>query len=457
MFRIRRSVIAVLVLMRMLGGAATAEAQGGPTLSVTVTGTTAAATWTAIAGATGYVGSIGTTPGGVDLIRDFPLAGTAITGDLPAGTYYLRVAPIVSGSVGPASNEVAFTVGNPAPQAPTGLTASVSGDAVTLSWDAPRVGGIPTDYALQVGSSFGAANLLQAVRLGQTGTSWSYPLSALPDGTYFLRLYALNAQGVSAASTDTVFTKGTVPGVPVPLEPVVRDDNSVVLRWQPPTGGGTVTQYAIEAQAGDSRDLRTVVSGIPADATSFVAPAIPQGGYYWRVRAYNGTTPGAVYGTAGFYVGPRPDPGTGPRTPNPAPGHRLPVPSHAARVVDEVAAAYPADLFFSCVEAERYRGIPQGTNAFMFKVLRELRKYDTRWTLNWKRGAVGDLSQDIVNYNYGVLPDEGTTDVYIIDVIAGHCGPRPAGAFIDQTDATARAGAIGRGTLVPYLNAGYRK
>jgi hypothetical protein len=457
MFRIRRGVIASLMLVRMLGAAETADAQGAPTLSVTVTGSTADATWTAVAGATGYLGAIGTTPGGVELIRNFPLAGTSIRGALPSGTYYLRIAAIVGGTTGPVSNEVAFTVGNPAPLAPTGFTASTTGGMLTLSWNAPTSGGVPSDYVLQVGSSFGSANVAPALRLGQTATSWSYPLHALPDGTYFLRLYALNEQGVSAVSSETVFTKGAVPGVPVPLEPIVNGNNTVVLRWQPPTGGATVTHYAIEAQAGDSRDLRTVVSGIPADATSFVSPAIPQGGYYWRVRAYNGTTPGAVYGTAGFYVGPRPDPGTGPRTSNPAPGHRLSLPSYAAQVVDEVAAAYPADLYFSCVEAERYRGIPQGTNEFMFKVLRELRKYDSRWTLNWKRGVVGDLSQDIVNYNFGSLPDEGTTDVYILDVIAGHCGPRPSGTFIDQTDATARAGAIGRGTLVPYLNAGFQK
>ena len=46
-------------------------------------------------------------------------------------------------------------------------------------------------------------------------------------------------------------------------------------------------------------------------------------------------------------------------------------------------------------------------------------------------------------------------DDYIVDIIAGHCGPRPDWTLIDQTEATARGGAIGRGTLVPYLNAGY--
>jgi hypothetical protein len=454
---IRSAVCAVMVLLCVLMGYTPAGAQSGPVLSVTVTGNIASATWTATPGATGYLGSLGTTPGGADLLREFPIATTAASGTLATGTYYLRVTPIIGGARGPTSNEAVFTIGNPAPLAPTGFTASTSGGTLTLSWNVPTAGGAPTDYILQAGSTFGAANLVPGIRLGQTTTSWSYPLATLPDGNYFLRLYAVNAQGVSLASSDAVFTKGSVPGVPVVIEPTVNGDNSVVLRWQAPVGGAAVTHYAIEAQYEDNRDLRTLVSNIPAGSTSYLTPPVQTGGYYWRLRAYNGATPGAVYGTAGFYVGTRPDPGTGPRTPNPAPGHRLPIPSYAARVVSEVAAAYPADVFFSCVEAARYPGIPQGNNQFMFKVLRELRKYDTRWTLNWKRGNVGDLSQDIINYNFGALPDEGTTDVYIIDIIAGHCGPRPDWTFIDQTEATARGGAIGRGTLTPYLNAGYPK
>ena len=451
----RGIVVALLTAGSVLLGNAGAHAQSGPILSGSVNGSVASATWTAVPGATGYLASLGTAPGGADIVRDFPLVETAVAGALATGTYYFRVTPIVGGGRGTTSNEVMFTIGNPAPIAPTGFTASTSGGLLTLTWNPPVAGGLPTDYTLQVGSSFGAANLVSGLRLGQTARSWSYPLAALPDGHYFLRLYALNAQGVSAASSDTVVTKGTVPGIPVPLEPTVNGDNSVLLRWQAPAGGSAITHYAIEAQYEDNRDLRTVVTNIPAGTTSYLTPPVPSGGYYWRVRAYSGSTPSPVYGTAGFYVGTRPDAGAGPRTPNPAPGHRLPIPTYAARVVSEVAAANPADLFFSCVEAARYPGIPQGTNQFMFKVLRELRRYDTRWTLNWKRGNVGDLSQDIVNYNFGPMPDEGATDVYIIDIIAGHCGVRPDWTFIDQTEATARGGAIGRATLVPYLNAGY--
>jgi hypothetical protein len=74
--------------------------------------------------------------------------------------------------------------------------------------------------------------------------------------------------------------------------------------------------------------------------------------------------------------------------------------------------------------------------------------------LNWKRGNVGDMSQDIVTYNFGSGPDEGTTNVYIMDVIGGHCGGSPDWNWQDQTGATRAANSIGRWTLQPYLRAG---
>jgi hypothetical protein len=82
----------------------------------------------------------------------------------------------------------------------------------------------------------------------------------------------------------------------------------------------------------------------------------------------------------------------------------------------------------------------------MDRVVGRLRQHDTRWGYNWKRGRVGDPSYDVVDYHYSAGPDEGSTDVYIIDVIGGHCGPSPSPSWLDQTDATYQAGTIGRWT-----------
>jgi hypothetical protein len=61
---------------------------------------------------------------------------------------------------------------------------------------------------------------------------------------------------------------------------------------------------------------------------------------------------------------------------------------------------------------------------------------------------VGDLSQDVINYYHGPgAPSEGSTAVYIIDMIVGHCGDNPQPGWLDVTEATAAGGAIGRWTL----------
>jgi hypothetical protein len=142
-------------------------------------------------------------------------------------------------------------------------------------------------------------------------------------------------------------------------------------------------------------------------------------------------------GAAGNPATPPPPP-SAPRAPNPPDGHRLPLPD-MFHVVREVAASHPDALRHSCQEHG-------GSWEFMDRVVDRLRQHDTRWGYNGKRGNNGDPSLDVIDYNYGAHADEGTTEVYIIDIVVGHCGSNPAPAWIDQTGATAAAGSIGRWT-----------
>ncbi|BCS32940.1 hypothetical protein TBR22_A21640 [Luteitalea sp. TBR-22] len=122
--------------------------------------------------------------------------------------------------------------------------------------------------------------------------------------------------------------------------------------------------------------------------------------------------------------------------------------------VSEVAAARPFDLANSCKETG-------GNNTFMFEVVAALRlKYNTnRFGLNWKRGNVGDMSQDIVNYYTGA---EGTsmrnsTSVRIYDIVGGHCGTRPVPNGEDVTQKTIDGGTVGKWTTDPMCtNSRYR-
>jgi hypothetical protein len=124
----------------------------------------------------------------------------------------------------------------------------------------------------------------------------------------------------------------------------------------------------------------------------------------------------------------------------PGPAPMLPLPDERA-TVEALAAEHPDWLANSCVAAG-------GDNAFLFELVRRLRAGDPRWGLNWKRGNVGDMSQDVVDYFFAEGEPEGRTEVYIIDVIGDHCGEaRPA--FTDVTEATRQGGTIGRWTLQP--------
>jgi hypothetical protein len=187
---------------------------------------------------------------------------------------------------------------------------------------------------------------------------------------------------------------------------------------------------------------------LPAQPTQYTLNA-PPGSYLLRVRGRAGSVAGPFSAIVSFAVGgpaPAPPPPspvpppTGNRTPDPPPGTILPLPGYGPAVVAQMAAAYPGALRNSC-----------GNIEFLLRLVYQLRQIDTRWGFNWKRGNRGDLSEDVINYHFGPGPDENSTNVYIIDVIGGHCGGNPVPTWIDQTRATRNAGTIGRWTLLPLL------
>jgi hypothetical protein len=115
-------------------------------------------------------------------------------------------------------------------------------------------------------------------------------------------------------------------------------------------------------------------------------------------------------------------------------------PPDAFAVVEQTAIDHPDLLVASCVDTG-------GDNQFLYEVVRRLREQDDRWGLNWKRGVIGDMSQDVVDYHWGEGVSEESTDVYIIDIIVGHCGDDPQAGWIDVTGATLEQGEVGMWTL----------
>src|SRR5207244_11565967 len=83
--------------------------------------------------------------------------------DVPAGTYFVRVRARNSAGTSAASNEVVVIVGGGAcvsgtPSAPSGLTSSVSGASVSLSWT-PPASGCATGDVIGAGLTPASSNL----------------------------------------------------------------------------------------------------------------------------------------------------------------------------------------------------------------------------------------------------------------------------------------------------------
>ena len=124
--------------------------------------------------------------------------------NVPAGTYYVRVRGITAGRIGAPSNVVTVVVSGTGcgtvPTAPTGLTASVVGRSVTLSWAAESGLNGPTTFVIEAGNAPGMANLaVQAI----DGTLRGLTVDA-PPGRYFVRIRGQNQCGISDASTEII-------------------------------------------------------------------------------------------------------------------------------------------------------------------------------------------------------------------------------------------------------------
>lgn len=197
--------------------AATAEAPSAPAnLAFQVSGSTVILTWSPSAAGTveTYVLEAGSAAGQSNIVS-FATGGTATSltvTNVPNGTYFVRVrARNADGASGP-SNEVSITVGSgggpcSTPGAPAGFSASANGNAVTLGWGA--VAGA-TSYVIEAGSASGASNII----VFETGSAATSLTSNAPNGTYYLRVRARTACGLSAASNEAVVTVGGTPPPP---------------------------------------------------------------------------------------------------------------------------------------------------------------------------------------------------------------------------------------------------
>jgi hypothetical protein len=168
-----------------------------------VSGSLASGAWNPSANATSYRLQVGSVPGASNLFNASLGNTTTISGHVPPGQYFWRLIASNSAGNSPPSAEAQFTVGGcTLPGAPHGFTFSVSGRIVTLNWSAPSSGSPISGYIVEAGSASGLSNLYN----GPTGSAMPAAVTPAPPGTYFVRLRARNACGISGPSNERIIT-----------------------------------------------------------------------------------------------------------------------------------------------------------------------------------------------------------------------------------------------------------
>jgi hypothetical protein len=251
-------------------------------------------------------------------------------------------------------------------------------------------------------------------------------VSAVPEGTPTLKANTPGSPSPSSGQTTELGPQNTIPVTLSVSNALATHANTVSLghRFQLFEGTSLLAEPLVPA-GGGGRTSWTVTTQLKFDTT-----------YTWRARAELSDGYGAWSSNWTFKTPAAPVSGAN-RTPDPAPGTRLPLPNRSG-VVNAAYAARPDLVRRSCQDHG-------GTWEFMDYLVDKLREEDNRWGYNGKRGNASDPSQDIVDYHWGAGASDGSTQVYIIDIMLSHCG-NPAPAWIDQTGVTAQQGTVGRWT-----------
>jgi hypothetical protein len=341
-----------------------------------------------------------------------------------------------------------------------GATLTFDGEPLTLLIENAGSSGARSLWLqLEVGTDAGFQQIVHQadqIALGPNGrTSYRLP-SALGAGyTYYWRTRAVD--GANNGPYSSISTFVVVPPVVIDAPTAVAPSgtlNTNKPEFRVTNGGISGTSgvgYRFEvSRSADFGQMIAVVT-VPVNGSGTTTMSLGElpykTGYYWRVKASDGSKESNYSNTQHFTtVDPpaAPPAGGGGGVPvgvPTGPGGRAPaggpVPSYGPGVVQAVARANPGALANSCQEHG-------GSWQFMDMVVDTLRTYDTRWGYNGKRGNSNDPSLDAIAYNYGSGADSGSTQVYIIDIVGGHCGPTPSPSWNDVTAVTYNSGTIGR-------------
>ena len=215
-------------------------------LAQSVSGSTVTLTWGADSQgdpATSFIVEAGSGPGLSNLVvfDTGSAATTFVATGVPNGSYTVRVRAKNSAGTSSPSNEIVVTVGGGGtctqpPLRPTNLTATANGSTVTVSWTAPNPPCTATSYEVRAGSQPGTSNIA-SFNTGSTATSLT--ATGVPNGTYYIRVGAVNQFGLGVFSDETTLNVGGGGGTIAP--------GAIIGTW---SGGRTVTIVGVQTPTG---------------------------------------------------------------------------------------------------------------------------------------------------------------------------------------------------------------
>jgi hypothetical protein len=166
-------------------------------------------------------------------------------------------------------------------EAPTELrVVSVVGNTVTLRWNTPTTGLLPTDHMIEGGLNPGEV-------LGSLNTSSPYPVFTFnaPAGAFYIRVHALRSGDKSPASNEIklLVNDSQPPSAPANLLGMVNE-SSLGLAWINTFEGGMPSALLLDVAGIGSFEL-------PAQADRLELASVPPGTYMVSVRAINAAGP----------------------------------------------------------------------------------------------------------------------------------------------------------------------
>jgi subtilase family serine protease len=189
----------------LAGSSSSAATIKSPAPGSTLTSASTTFSWSAgTGGVTGYYLHVGTSPGAADLVNIGPLSGTSTTVNLPTNgaTIYVQLQTVINGttSLFNSYTYTEFTVSAAAITSPA-PGSTLTSASTTFTWNAGS--GSVTGYHLHVGTSPGAADLVNIGPLSGTSTTVNLPTNG---ATIYVQLQTV-IDGSTSLYTNYTYTE----------------------------------------------------------------------------------------------------------------------------------------------------------------------------------------------------------------------------------------------------------